>query len=322
MDITRTSGKRVNAGQGELVTAGGNQTTVRKSWKTLAAVVLGLVLSIPGLAKAQFDFTTIDVPGSTSTAANGNSTHEIAGEYDDADGNTHGFVLSKGVFTTIDVPGAVSTSVNGISANGQLAGTYRDATRLHAYFWSKGVFTTLDPPGSSESQGGFLNAQGEVVGGYRDGKGIRHAFIWSKGVFTTIDPPNGHPTFGPLALGINDPGQVVGTYVTDNMTPGGLRHGFLLSKGVYTTLDVPDAALTVAQGINNAGTIVGLYHMVGDPPQTTHGFVLSKGVFTTIDVPGATDGTTAIFSINAKGEIVGIYSDDAGQHGFLGTPVH
>ena len=106
MDITRTSGKRVNAGQGELVTAGGNQTTVRKSWKTLAAVVLGLVLSIPGLAKAQYDFTTIDVPGATATAANGNSTHEIAGEYADADGNTHGFVLSKGVFTTIDVPGA------------------------------------------------------------------------------------------------------------------------------------------------------------------------------------------------------------------------
>ena len=122
MDITRTSGKRVNAGQGgTLVTAGGNQTTVRKSWKTLAAVVLGSVLSIPGLAKAQFDFTTIDVPGATSTAANGNRTHEIAGEDDDADGNTHGFVQSKGVFTTIDVPNAVLTIVNGISANGRLA---------------------------------------------------------------------------------------------------------------------------------------------------------------------------------------------------------
>ena len=102
MDITRTSGKRVNAGQGELVTAGGNQTTVRKSWKTLAAVVLGLVLSIPGLAKAQFDFTTIDVPDAASTAANGNSTHEIAGEDIDANGKTHGFVLNKGVFTTIE----------------------------------------------------------------------------------------------------------------------------------------------------------------------------------------------------------------------------
>ena len=138
--------------------------------KMLAAVALGLLLGIPGLAKAQFDFTTIDVPDATSTAANGNSTHEIAGEYDDADGNTHGFVLSKGVFTPIDVPDAVFTSVNGISANGRLAGIYQDATRLHAYFWSKGVFTTLDPPGSIQSQGGFLNAQGKVVGGYRDGK--------------------------------------------------------------------------------------------------------------------------------------------------------
>jgi hypothetical protein len=61
----------------------------------------------PGLTQAQYTFTTIDVPGSTRTAANGNSTHEIAGEFDDADGNTHGFVLNKGVFTTINAPGAV-----------------------------------------------------------------------------------------------------------------------------------------------------------------------------------------------------------------------
>ena len=62
------------------------------------------------------------MPGSTSTAANGNSTHEIAGEFDDAGGSTHGFVLSQGVFTTINVPGAASTSFNGINANGEIAG--------------------------------------------------------------------------------------------------------------------------------------------------------------------------------------------------------
>jgi hypothetical protein len=49
---------------------------------------------------------------------------------------------------------------------------------------------------------------------------------------------------------------------------------------------------------------------------------LSKGVFTTVDAPDAS-GLTEIRSINAKGEIVGIYVDAAGvQHGFLGTPVH
>ena len=50
-----------------------------------------------------------------------------------------------------------------------------------------------------------------------------------------------------------------------------------------------------------------------------HGFVLNKGVFTTVDVPGAVE--TEIHSINAKGEIVGVYVDDHEiRHGFLGTP--
>ena len=72
--------------------------------RMFAAVVLGLFLGISGPAKAQYHFTTYDVPGSTRTAVNGNSPHAIAGEFDDADGNTHGFVLSNGVFTEIDVP--------------------------------------------------------------------------------------------------------------------------------------------------------------------------------------------------------------------------
>ena len=71
--------------------------------KMLTAVALALPLSFPGIASAQFDFTTIDVPDSTRTAANANSTHEVVGEFDDADGNTHGFVLSTGTYTQIDV---------------------------------------------------------------------------------------------------------------------------------------------------------------------------------------------------------------------------
>jgi len=197
MDITRTSGKRVSAGQRELVIAGSNQATVRKLWKALAAVVLGLLLSVPGSAQAQYRFTTIDVPGATATAANGNSTHEIAGQFDDADGNTHGFVLTKGQFTTIDVPDAVATIINGINASGRFAGTYIDASATsHAFIWSKGVLTTLDPPDSVRSQAGFLNAQGQVVGTYRDANQKRHGFIWRKGTFTTFNVPDDHPGLG------------------------------------------------------------------------------------------------------------------------------
>ena len=65
--------------------------------RMFAAVALGLFLVAPRPAKAQYDFTTIDVPGAASTAVNGNSPNAIAGEFNDAAGNTHGFVLSNGV---------------------------------------------------------------------------------------------------------------------------------------------------------------------------------------------------------------------------------
>ena len=135
--------------------------------RMLTAMILSLILIVLGLAKAQFNFTTIDVtcPNDptrmiTSTAAHGNSAYEIAGEFDDEDG-THGFVLSKDGFTPIDVPveDAVLTSVNGISANGSLVGTYRVGDQFRAFFWSKVGFNTLNPPNSIRSQGGFLNAK-------------------------------------------------------------------------------------------------------------------------------------------------------------------
>jgi uncharacterized membrane protein len=277
---------------------------------------------------------TIDVPGATATAANGNSTHEIAGQFRGADGNFHGFVLNKGVFTPIDVPGAVATVVppdtivtiiNGINAPGRFTGTYGDGSTVPAVVWSKSDFTTLDPPGATRSQAGFLNAQGQVVGTYRDAAQKRHGFIWRKGTFTTFNAPNDHPLFGTVAFGINDIGQVVGNFV-DIKGNNAHRHGFVRSSdGVFTTLDVTDMDFTSPQGINNAGQIVGFYANNADPLFLFHGFVVSNGDFATgdfatVDVPGARE--TQIFSINAKGEIVGKYVDaDDVQHGFMGTPV-
>ena len=319
--MDQPSGKGVGNLQRILVTAGSKRATLRKLGKPLAAMVFGSLLSISQAAHAQnkYDFITIDVTGEevTRTAANGTSTHEIVGEFDDKDG-THGFVLNKGVFTTIDFPNASVTLLNGINASGQLMGTYVDSTgKLFAFVGNKGDFTKLDPFGLEiRSQGGFINAQGQAVGAYRDASQKRHGFIWRKGKFAPpVNVPGDDELLGTVALGINDIGDVVGNYVDDKTEN---RHGFLLSsKGVFTNpIDVPGAVVTVAQGINNAGTIVGVYI---DAQGNSHGFVLSKGVFTNpIDVPGASG--TQINSINAKGEIVGSYDDSAGQHGFLGTP--
>jgi uncharacterized membrane protein len=289
--------------------------------KIPATVALGLVLAVPGLANAdvKFNFTTIDYPGSSRTAANGNSPNAIVGEFDDVGGATHGFVLRGGKFTQIDVPNATLTAVNGINASGQLSGTYTDASgHFHAYFSSTGSlpFSTLDPPLDPpvvRSQGGFINAQSQVVGTYRTVDQKRHGFIWREGTFTTLNVPNDHPVFGTVALGINDQEQVVGDYVDAN---DGVRRGFLLSKGTYTNFAAPGAILTVAEGINNSGVIVGLYM---DANNAQHGFVKSGGSFTTIDFPKST--ATEVFSINAQGQIVGNYTDTRGvTHGFLGVP--
>jgi uncharacterized membrane protein len=326
MDITRN----VSAGQRELVTAG-NQPPVGKLWKAIAAVMFGLLLSIPGLAQAQYSYTTIDVPGSLGTSLNGNSTHEIVGDFTDENGVMHGFVRSqKGDFTTIDFPPAppgeprvTGTSLNGINASGRIMGTYfvdSETSPNHAFVLEKGHFTTLYPPFATRSQGGFINAQGQAVGAYRDGNanGKRRGFIWRKGVFTSFNHPlDGPDPSGTVPFGINDIGEVVGTYVGVNDTGMQGMHGFVRSpKGVFTSIDVPEASFTVAEGINNAGTIVGVY---GDD-KGLHGFVRSpKGVFTTIDLGAKED--TEINSINAKGEIVGFYiGDDGKQHGFVGTP--
>jgi probable HAF family extracellular repeat protein len=121
--------------------------------------------------------------------------------------------------------------------------------------------------------------------------------------FTTIDVP-GAPT---NSTGINDTGQIVGTFFAGT-------HGYLLSGGTFTTIDVPGAFATFANGINGLGQIVGFSHTIGPPPGT-RGYLLSGGTFTTIDVPGAS--CTVASGINGTGQIVGAFQDATGFHGYL-----
>jgi probable HAF family extracellular repeat protein len=82
-------------------------------------VVLGLFLRVAGQAEAEFTYTTLDVPGSAVTQANGiNDAGQIVGYYD-AGGTSHGFLLSGGVYTILDVPGAALTNAFGINASGR-----------------------------------------------------------------------------------------------------------------------------------------------------------------------------------------------------------
>ena len=50
---------------------------------------------------------------------------------------------------------------------------------------------------------------GTITGYYRDVDGILHAFVYADAAFTTLDFPGASDT---TAFGINDKGEVVGTY--------------------------------------------------------------------------------------------------------------
>jgi hypothetical protein len=95
-------------------------------------------------------------------------------------------------------------------------------------------------------------------------------FLLERGRYTKFDAPGAQLETTPL--GINDRGQVVGSYyqTAPFRPPGSKPRGFLLDHGKLTRLDVPGAAGTLAMGINNRGQVVGQYQQ---PDGTSHGFL-------------------------------------------------
>jgi probable HAF family extracellular repeat protein len=143
--------------------------------------------------------------------------------------------------------------------------------------------------------------------------------VWSSGqvgradpinfTFTTLDVPGARFT---SLNGINDAGQIVGSYAASAESVG---HGFLYDSGAFTTIDAFDARYTQLSGINSGGQIVGTFFETntGIP----HAFKVDSGGVTVLDLPG--NGVNAAYGINNLGQIVGYFFDNTGLHGFLDT---
>ena len=328
MNTTRASGRHVNDCARESATPR-SCATFRSLWKPLGVFIFGVLFYSQELVQAQLEqapytLEEIVIPGATEASANANSTHEVAGDFTDNDG-THGFVLRKGVFTTVDFPVVAFTQINGINASGRFAGTYfinSDPENARGFFSSKGDFVTIHPPQSSRTQVGFVNAQGEVVGTFRDastsplssvvalsGKMVILPYLTCREIMTWV---------GRLPLGLTTRVRLWET-TWIRPPPPRFKGFFRSSKGNFTTFEVPGAIRTIGEGINNQGTIVGLYVEEDD---SVHGLsVLQNGDFTTVNFPGAVE--TQVLSINSKGEIVGLYTTEADgpDHAFIGTPI-
>jgi uncharacterized membrane protein len=282
------------------------------------------------------EFAPLDVPDDASSDPRATSYggindrgHIVGGYYEagatpDAQGifpiDAHHAVLRdrRGRFTSLDVPGALATLAYALNNRAQVVGQYLDAGAVpdeqgrlpagtvHGFVWHRGEVTTIDVPGAPLTQPLGINNRGDIVGAYIEAApgpdpdpyayyetGRLRGFVMRNGSFTPIDFPDG---LGTKVSGINDRGEVVGYYDTEDA-----RRGFLLSEGSFTEIDPPGSLFTLPSGINNRGHVVGGYL---DPNGVNgRGFLWRDGNYTTIVAPGTRTDTVAV-AINDRGDIV------------------
>jgi uncharacterized membrane protein len=265
-----------------------------------------------------FAFTTIDdpnVPPGNTIVYGLNNKGQFVGVYSVATGGEQAFIDNNGHFKNFDDPAAMpgTTVPRGINDLGWIVGNFTTPSKLGESFLDiNGHFTTLNAPGTAPGNtlAVGVNDAGEVVGTFTDAKG-NHGFVESHGVYTVLNDPLALPG-STFALGIDNNADVVGQY----MDAKGM-HDFVERHGVYTTVVLPG----VPTGINDFGTIVG--HSF----DSAHGFIIPyHGAAVTIDDPSAGSGPfggpqTVTFAINDKGQFVGYFTDSAGIHGYVATPL-
>jgi len=267
----------------------------------------------------------------------------IAGFYGSGNAGhpNQGYLLThSGTFIPEDFPPtpenpALQTQLTGLNDRGVLTGYFYNTNNgipvdnQFGFYVKDGVFTEVNNPqtpglfGNPNPPSGVLienqligvNDRDIAVGFYNDASGNSHGYTYDikTGKFSAnIDDPAGVST---VTAAINDKGNLAGFY-TD---AGGTIHGFLDTHGVFKTVDAPGATETELLGLNDRGLAVGFDIVNG----VTHGLIYNSktGTFTTLDDPNAS-GSTILNGLNDKGDIVGFYTDAAGNtHGMLATPL-
>ncbi len=299
---------------------------------------IGLVVSftvcVPyraSVAAPIYNFDNFEFPGTNGvTEANGiNNAGQVVG---------NGWVRgADGGFTALDVPNSTFNDATGINNVGQIVGTFGVSgafsyNQVFLYDQSSGSYTKLvNPlfPGSSVFSGA-INDSGQIVEVAINRYFFESFLRSSDGSYTSLPQPTvyNYQNNSVRATGINDAGQIIGSYYVTDINPAGHSVGFVFdfASGTYTTLSDPAARYltTIPSGINNLGQIVGNYL---DYNYQVQGFLFdpASGTYTTLSDPAYTGGLgyygTYAQSINDAGQIAGYYYDPIiGEHAFVASP--
>jgi hypothetical protein len=215
-------------------------------------------------------FMDENYPGSVQTQVVGvNNDGTTVGFYVDRDGDNHGFVHRDGRWDRVSFPGTTSkpsfNQLLGVNDHGIAAGFWNDdKDNSHGYLYNTRSehFTAIELPVHADSVTVTgVNDHGRVVGFYKDGKNT-HGFISTEHSFKTLRLGDDSNT---QVLGINEDGDIVGSYVGHH----GTTHGFVRMDDKVRVIDAPGSTSTVVNGLNNKGQIVGFYE---DHDMNTKGF--------------------------------------------------
>jgi hypothetical protein len=281
-------------------------------------------------AAVSYTFTTLDDQADpTFNQLLGINSHNVISGYFGSGVAGHpnkGYLLNppygQANYVNENFPGSAQTQVTGLNDLGDTTGFWVTAGGTnHGFVEWNGVFASYNDPHTPKVKGSVnqllgINNAGIAVGFYNDAQGHAHAYELNQatGVFTPIHVPGVSVT----ATGINKAGDVVG-FATDST---GVTTSWLKIGTSTTAFQFPGGTDTQAFGINNKNQIVGSYL---DGSGVMHGFVLSSPLgpvshWQSIDDPNGV-GSTLVNGINAAGDLVGFYTDSAGNvDGMLAIP--
>ncbi|HBW19104.1 MAG TPA: hypothetical protein DEH11_08850, partial [Actinobacteria bacterium] len=224
-----------------------------------------------------------------------------------------------------NVPGARQTQVTGLNDLGVTVGffsTQNKASMMNnnfGFYAVHGRFHRVDFPTNVPAKPPVdqllgINDRDIAVGFYTNDQGNNRGYLYDirTGQFSRVLVP-GMPAGlkGPslTAAAINNSDDVAGFYAA----AGGTTDGFLMAGRHFYTLAYPGAAMTQAFGVNDEREVVGTYATGSGSSAKTYGFTWTRRTgFRTVSDPAGL-GATTINGVNDAGDLVGFYTDAAGN---------
>lgn len=217
-------------------------------------------------------------------------------------------------YLTVDHPDAVATTLNGINARGDIVGTFIDADGMsHGFALRDGAFSTIDVPNAHGTDARGISPAGDIVGGYwlpgEPMVNIHGYRLRADGALEYVDFPGQTNTIPQRVL---PDGTILGCFHGNDMAAS--MFGMVLRDG--GTESIAQSASMHNGATPDLRVIAGLFTDLSEPaPRASWGYVVEDGVFTRFRVPGS--NLTAVWDVRVNGDLVGVYRNAMGVHGFL-----